>query len=726
MAKSHSRSRSKSRSSRSRTTRRSKSSRSRSRSRSRNKNSKSSSRHHKSSRHHSSSKSPGTKTVSQGSRIPTTVASSSVLEACWKPVRHDPTNFDAWTHLLQCVENMDDSNSAKDAFDPFLEKFPYCFGYWRKYAEFYKKHNKFEEAIEVYERGVNAIPLSVDLWLAYINFYKECQNDAEDSRSKINQLYEKAVEACGLEFRSDKLWEDFIGWKNITGDFRGAMQIYDQMNCVPLLLYSAHFDKLQEFVNTYEPHEILSEVEFDELYKEIEEKLSENGQEIFVGDESTENGNENGNDDSGNDPKTLQLHKKYNDEALKLFRLAVLDKRRKVHLKTESQVSKRWSFEEAIKRPYFHVKPLERTQLRNWRHYLDFEIEQGEKERIVVLFERCLIACALYEDIWMRYARYMESVTPSDVRQIFKRACEVHLPHKASVHLMWAAFEEKQKNYDYARSVLTNYEMEHPGSVIVLLRRTGIEVRRTIDAARVEDPENPTIDFSLVCKEYEKMIAEAKSVKMATFFAIKYARFHEKIRKDHKMAEKIILDAAKRDVQNTQLHMVLVQMAFEQQPFEMDKVLEALDRALNSEIISEGDKLQFSQRKLELLEDFSDDVDKIQRHYEAHIKLYKNLGFSTSKKRPTVANNSHNDEKRQKVQVPITPTVVGGGGPVYASGSSGPYYDYGGYYNQQQQGGPAGGQAQATVLTYTPPGGFQPPQQPQTYGYYVSSNAAAH
>jgi pre-mRNA-processing factor 39 len=35
-----------------------------------------------------------------------------------------------------------------------------------------------------------------------------------------------------------------------------------------------------------------------------------------------------------------------------------------------------------------------------WKEYLDFEIERGDLKRIIVLFERCLIACAMYEDYW--------------------------------------------------------------------------------------------------------------------------------------------------------------------------------------------------------------------------------------------------------------------------------------------------------------------------------------
>jgi len=61
---------------------------------------------------------------------------------------------------------------------------------------------------------------------------------------------------------------------------------------------------------------------------------------------------------------------------------------------------KRWRFEEAIKRPYFHVKPLEKTQIRNWKDYLDYELKQGNHKRIVFLFERCVVVCAMYDFFW--------------------------------------------------------------------------------------------------------------------------------------------------------------------------------------------------------------------------------------------------------------------------------------------------------------------------------------
>ena len=65
-------------------------------------------------------------------------------------------------------------------------------------------------------------------------------------------------------------------------------------------------------------------------------------------------------------------------------------------------------YEEKLKRTYFHVKPLDQKQLRVWDQYLDWQGSQQDHQRTVVLFERCLIPCALYEQFWAKYARYLE------------------------------------------------------------------------------------------------------------------------------------------------------------------------------------------------------------------------------------------------------------------------------------------------------------------------------
>lgn len=85
-----------------------------------------------------------------------------------------------------------------------------------------------------------------------------------------------------------------------------------------------------------------------------------------------------------------------------------------------------------------------------WKEYLEFEIEKGDLARIVVLFERCLIACALYEEYWIRYVKYLHNQQKqgNDVldrlRDVFHRACNVHHQNKPWINLHWASFEESQ------------------------------------------------------------------------------------------------------------------------------------------------------------------------------------------------------------------------------------------------------------------------------------------
>lgn len=124
-------------------------------------------------------------------------------------MKDDPQNFEAWTKLLAFVEQKDDLNLAGDAYEGFLKLYPFCFGYWRKYAEFEKRHRRYEKALnvsyyslllhlalfelllyrlvyfQVYERGLREISLSVDLWLSYIAYIKDIAQGQRQADAKI-------------------------------------------------------------------------------------------------------------------------------------------------------------------------------------------------------------------------------------------------------------------------------------------------------------------------------------------------------------------------------------------------------------------------------------------------------------------------------------------------------------------------------------------------------------
>ena len=70
---------------------------------------------------------------------------SSEWETKWQQVIQDPTDFASWEALIKLAEgvktglgptsNDQDKQNLKTVYDHFLSKFPLCFGYWKKYAD---------------------------------------------------------------------------------------------------------------------------------------------------------------------------------------------------------------------------------------------------------------------------------------------------------------------------------------------------------------------------------------------------------------------------------------------------------------------------------------------------------------------------------------------------------------------------------------------------------------
>ena len=58
-------------------------------------------------------------------------------------------------------------------------------------------------------------------------------------------VYTRALEACGLEFRSDKLWVEFIDWEIANGEIDKAMILFDVLLLTPTALYASHFEKYE-------------------------------------------------------------------------------------------------------------------------------------------------------------------------------------------------------------------------------------------------------------------------------------------------------------------------------------------------------------------------------------------------------------------------------------------------------------------------------------------------
>ncbi|XP_066550663.1 pre-mRNA-processing factor 39 isoform X2 [Amia ocellicauda] len=548
-------------------------------------------------------------------------------EKFWKVVEENPEDFTGWTYLLQHVEQENHLVAARKAFDAFFSRYPYCYGYWKKYADIERRQGNIKQAEEVYRRGLQAIPLSVDLWLHYISFLKDCLDSSEpDTEARIRSVYENAVLAAGTDFRSDRLWEAYINWEMELGNLANVTSVYDRILGIPTQLYSHHFQRFREHVQGNLPKHFLSLDEFIRLRRELAVVNGHSGEEVPPGDDIPP-----GTEDL-TDPAKLVTE-------IENMRHKVVESRQEVFNHNEHEVSKRWAFEEAIKRPYFHVKPLEKAQLNNWKEYLDFEIENGTPERVVVLFERCLIACALYEDFWIKYAKYLENHSIEGVRHIYKKACKTHLPKKPMVHFLWAAFEEQQGNIEEARGILQALEEAVPGLAMVRLRRVSLERRH----GNLEEAESLLQDA----------MNNGKNASEASFYAIKLARQLFKVQKSLQKARKVLVEAIERD-QSPRLYLNLLELEYSSDVKQNEEqILSCFDKALSSPLPIET-RVTFSQRKVEFLEDFGSDVNKLMSAYDEHQTLLKEQE-STKRK----AENGSQEPEPKKQRTDDTAAVTG-------------------------------------------------------------------
>ncbi|KAK5853161.1 hypothetical protein PBY51_006976 [Eleginops maclovinus] len=594
----------------------------------------------------------------------------SEFEKLFQACEENPEDFNGWVYLLQYVEQENALPAVRKSFDVFFLRYPYCYGYWKKYADIEKKHENIQIAEEVYRRGLQAIPLSVDLWLHYLTFIKE-NSDLSDpeTEGRIRAAYDHAVLAAGTDFHSDRLWESYINWETEQGKLANVTAIYDRILGIPTQLYSQHLQRFKDHVQNNNPKHFLSEEEFIQMRLELS-KASLSAMICESEDKpSTQDDLPPGTEDLADPAKRVT--------EIENMRHKVNEVRQEVFNHNEHEVSKRWAFEEAIKRPYFHVKSLEKNQLNNWKEYLDFEIENGTPERVIVLFERCLIACALYEEFWTKYAKYLEGYSTDGVRHVYKKACTIHLTKKPAIHLLWAAFEEQQGNVEEARDILKSLEAAVPGLAMVRLRRVSLERRH----GNLEEAE------ALLREAMES----AKNATETSFYAVKLARQMMKVQRSLSKARKVLLDALEKDQTSPKLYLNLLELEYSGDVTQNEaEILACFDRALQSQMPLES-RLLFCQRKVEFLEDFGSDVNVLGAAYEELQKLQKE---SEPTKRKAENGAQEPDSKRQRVDEDPTGAAAAATDPAANNSAYNSWYQqqYGGWgqnswgqYNQYAQ-----------------------------------------
>jgi len=127
------------------------------------------------------------------------------LEAAWKVVRDDPSNFEAWVALVGTAEKLDKIEEIRKALSALLDEYPLCFGYWKRWAGHEQRVNQQDKCFQVLESGVKATPLSYRLWLHYCELIAS-KNDPEQTRS----LFLRATRTAGRDLQASQLWQKYL------------------------------------------------------------------------------------------------------------------------------------------------------------------------------------------------------------------------------------------------------------------------------------------------------------------------------------------------------------------------------------------------------------------------------------------------------------------------------------------------------------------------------------
>ena len=271
------------------------------------------------------------------------------------------------------------------------------------------------------------------------------------------RLFERAAEAVGLDFLGQAFWDKYIEFEDRVEAHDKTFGILKRLIHIPQHQYSRYFERFRRLAAD-QPLETLTDA--DTLAKTRAEVIASYT--------------------DGRQRSELEIERDIRNHIDATYL--------EINAKTQAETMKRWTYEQNIKRPYFHVTELDEDQLDNWRKYLDFEEDEGDAARIVFLYERCLVSCAYYDEFWLRYVRYMYSNgNQEDVRIIFVKASCIYAPiARPEIRLNWALFEEQLDNNGTARKIYEAILMEMPDDINTVVQKANFERRHGGLGAAIE------------------------------------------------------------------------------------------------------------------------------------------------------------------------------------------------------------------------------------------------
>ena len=304
------------------------------------------------------------------------------------------------------------------------------------------------------------------------------------------RLFERGAGCVGQDFLSHPFWDKYIEYEERQEAHDKIFAILLRVIHIPMHQYGRYFERFRQLSHTRPLAELGSPDLLAQYRSEVE---AENAQYGAAKAES----------ELEQDIRT-KLDQYFCD----------------IFTRTQTETTKRWTFESEIKRPFFHVTELEYSQIVTWRKYLDFEEAEGDFTRITALYERCLVTCAFYDEFWFRYARWMSAQNgkEEEVRNIYLRAATLFVPiSRPGIRLQFAYFEEQCGRVDIARDIHEAVLMKIPDCVEAIISWANLERRQSgLDAAiqvyktQIDSPEVDILIKAALVAEWAWLLWKVK------------------------------------------------------------------------------------------------------------------------------------------------------------------------------------------------------------------------
>lgn len=515
--------------------------------------------------------------------------------------------------------------NIRAVYNDFLSEFPLCFLYWKRFADHEYSANNHTGAISIYERAIESVAYSVDIWINYTTHLISKSYPIET----IRNVFSKGASTIGSDFQSAKFWDKYIEFETSQDKIN-----YSELGYIFNTILRTPIDNIQPF------------------YEKFKDMLDRFSIEDLI---------------------TTEEHQSFEGDKNDSFRKVLIENRDKWYNKTLEEINKRISYEWIVgKRFFFHIQPVDETILATWRVYLDYIETQSssEPDNIIKLYERCLIPCCYYPEFWIKFTRFLESIDRFDqVSQVYQRATGIFLKKRPDVHLEYSMFLESQGKTQESLAVLENIHQQCPSHIETIIRIASFKKRHS-DLNSVDE-------FYKSCLEKlsSKNNNNSNEIKISyPFLSTHYSRFLQRSMNLPKRARKVLDDAINRFPDSKYLYLAAIQFEMSTNDLKdgsdqiiidlYEKALENISNNSNNSV----DRQEIWNNYLEFSLDWSSDINVFRELSKRYKTEFPN-GKPESKKRlysDTLSGSTTSANNNGSVAA-----VSGNASPINVSGSGG-------------------------------------------------------